>query len=103
MSLLQQRGRLGDPCTFRLIYKNAITLVRDDSLAQSANSTLDELLRCGAYDCASSAHPRSSVWLGNPSPMTSSRPWLLWDALYLSQVGVRSFRNTQRDAVNGCP
>ena len=44
-SLLQQQLTLGDPCTFRILHKNALTLVTDPALEAEADASLDVLLR----------------------------------------------------------
>lgn len=44
-SLLQQQLSLGDPCTFRILHKNALTLVTDPAVEAEADESLDALLR----------------------------------------------------------
>lgn len=45
-SLLQQQIRLGEPCTFNILHKNALTLVTDPEVEAEADASLDVLLRC---------------------------------------------------------
>lgn len=44
-SLLQQQLSLGDPCTFRILHKNGLTLVTDPAVEAEADESLDALLR----------------------------------------------------------
>ena len=44
-SLLQQQLPLSDPCTFRILHKNALTLVTDPQMVHEADESLDVLVR----------------------------------------------------------
>jgi hypothetical protein len=54
-SLLQQKlrfadVRIADPCTYRLIYKNATTLTQSAELVGAAGAQLDEVIRWGTRE-----------------------------------------------------
>ncbi len=51
-SLLQQQLPLSDPCTFRILHKNALTLVTDPAVEREAGASLEALVRWGgAWGC----------------------------------------------------